>query len=407
MKEKTKTGLYSCLFVTAAIALVLPGFFLVWGEEASHIRIVTATDYSKDGENVTLQLESEITFENYFPVRQCLRLGFHVFSRNVLTREVSEGLDIWDPQSFRVYGITVNKSQFQTFYGDEALRPPSTWPGLVSSYEVRAFTKLVISVSWQYSQNQTDLTDIQTVRLKHKQVSSCEQLDEVEDEDTNIFVEGYDYLRKATRSYLFEVLLPVALFLSSGAAIGKALRKKLHKLRKALQHISGLSTEDLHSEALDKSALKELTYRPNLLGYILNIAFAPAVALFKISFRRWATRLLYGARIKGIPERALKPLTELLKEDATKPSGKLLELKSVGLILAFLASVGVGLSFNAGAIAPVLYAAGLMYLFGNLGFLLYLVRKSTPDFYRSIVFVIVGIVVVALPKIIMDIRVFM
>ena len=409
MDEKTKAKLHSSLIVIVAIALMLSGFFLVWGEKASHVRTVTAMNYSSEGENVTLQLESVITFENYFPVRQMLGIEFHISSLNAYTGEESEGLDVWDSESLKVYGITVDKTQFQSFYGDEALGPPSTVTGdvFVSQYGVSAFTKMVVSVSWNYSRDLTDPTDIRIVRLRAKQVSSFELHDEVEDKDTNILVEGYDYLRLVTRSYFFEVLLPVALFISSGGTIAVALRKKIYDLREALRYISKLSLEDLRAGGLDESALKELTYKPNLLGYIPNIFFAPAVALLKISIRRWVTRLLYEARIKGIPEKTLKPLTGLLKEDSTKPSGKLIELKSVGLILAFLVSLGVTLAFNVGAIAPVLYAVGLTYLFCNLGFLLYLVRKSTPDFYRSIIFVIVGIAVVALPRIILDVRVFM
>jgi hypothetical protein len=152
------------------------------------------------------------------------------------------------------------------------------------------------------------------------------------------------------------------------------------------------------------SALRSLKDGPTLLGFALGVVLGPAVALFKVITTRSVSTLSRQSDVREVNWKTKgedkSPIETFLADPDTQPGKSLLEFQTVTLVLGFLASVGITLKWNVGAIAPFLLAIGLAYLCYNLGFLSYIVRKSRADLASIVVLITFILVLAVLPDII-------
>jgi hypothetical protein len=93
-----------------------------------------------------------------------------------------------------------------------------------------------------------------------------------------------------------------------------------------------------------------------------------------------------------------------LEEELAKPGTTLFNSGAVTLILGFLASVGITFSWNVGVLGPFILALGLAYLYFNLGFLTYLVKKSNRELVTVIFAFLFIALVTVIPKLIIIAR---
>lgn len=419
------------IYTVGLIFLLLWGFWLLWEPSARHLQVQNEFNFESIEDIEHIDVESKIIFENYLPFSQMLILKFRHYSWDAFNQTSSYENEIWIDEGPDLYDINISKIQWQVFYGDEPLKQPLTFTGdhIQSLFDISPLSKSIITVCWNYSTNMSDLSEIETVRLFAKEYETSDKYGGMEGSSDNPIIQGRDFLKKISRSWLFGIFLPIIIILWTGFYFAKILNiyKNLNVMADGLKELSELNLANLKSDIPNpiNKTFHDLAFKPNLIGYIFSIIFALAIILFKISCRNWISRLLLQAKNCDesifkinkenkktvMDQKNLKSermlLEAYLKEPATSPAEKLVQAKSIGLILAFLASVGVAFSFNAGAIAPFIYALGVTFLFLNLGFLYFLVRKSRFDKNRVILFIGLGWFIIAIPKIIIEIRVFL
>jgi len=387
-REKRRQAIAVFFLLLTAIAGFW-GFLFVWGSLAVQVQEQVGEVVSSQADLRTSVFSNyTITFENY-----------GLTSHTLFLRGFSTGY-----QPFVILGtgelqkdnLTIDQVRFQEFYGTQPLRPPFVennvpLQGLPRFFPIPRLTKVIVQIRFHYKLTGND-SQLQPLVYPDPQRTYLAQ-----------FVPALSTFEGYFGAFPYRAIsltLPVVFFTGFGASIGY-LRRRVHTISNAFHDLGRTKNqEDL------RRSLAILAYDPNLLGYGWGAIFAPAVTFFKMSVRRRVASLNYQSE-KGRSE--LKPdsnsvFDKFLKNGATQPAATLSEFRTISLIIAFLASVGLTFSWNVGAIGPFLTAVGLSYLSCNLGFLAVLVRRHSFDLLVVILLIAFAFAVVSITQVIVTLR---
>jgi len=380
--------------ITALLAIW--GFWLVWQDNAIKEEQETAVVYFTQGDNYTSFRETTVIYENYLPVSHKLSLTFSSFRENKVLFEIEH----------ESYNVQMYEVQFQLFYGNKPLIPPNviiytenSSKGMIGpgEYYIPAFSSAVVKTNWSYTSSVFDDPIIYISTEHGEMYLSDEEIIEKEKLKSPINI-----LVRTMKSFPFKIVLPIAFFVLFGVILAKGKSRQLQPISESLFFLTQLRLQHINEDTLPRleTTLKNLAYVPNLFGYGSVVAFALAFWLLRTSFRKLVIELLYKSKLESLGwENSIEKYIE-----ATKPSSAPIDLKSIALIIGILASVGITFSWNLGAIKPVLLTIGLTYLCYNLGFLLFVVRKSPRDMNLVFMMIVLVAITLSMPDIINIIR---
>jgi hypothetical protein len=409
------------------IFLAINGFLRVWYDKATNISITEVTTKTEDTGVIYVDKSDSIIVDHYvFWQTRCF-----ISIESVL--EYLGGIDIggrflhgiyvdlektWEEirdtfvdndcyiiKPFKEYSV-------QLFYGDEPITPlqivhfnesivSSEWMyGLTyltfaDSLTVPPFSKLAIEVKWGYSYNKT---------WTHKYGSTHYVPDLHLYMDSSIrepyswrsFGEGYFYYLIQLTSFPGNITLPFIVFVLTGFFAAWIKNEQLKNIVDTHEFLSRANKTNHVDVVRLESILIRLPLIINQLGFGYLTLLAPAISLYKIIVRRKVSRLILKNKLESLGWE--EPLETFMSDSATQPKSILFEWRFLSVAIGFITSIGITFSWNVGAVAPLIFAFGLMYIFVNLGVLIFLVRKTT-DVRQVLIVIIVVYIISIFPEI--------
>ena len=172
----------------------------------------------------------------------------------------------------------------------------------------------------------------------------------------------------------------------------KAMKPSLN-VRKSYHDIRTFDTTSVaHEGNVDglKKNICSVKNGPSILGSLSRLVLGLSLLIFKmrvssICKSKYAKCNLesndaYGKEFNANIDVAEKSISDLIPEKQT-----------ILAIVGILTAVGVSLSFNLGAVAPVLLSIGAFYVFLNIGSTFYLFSEKLRDILWPIVFLLIAI----------------
>lgn len=365
MSIKSSIKFRKYILLLSIIGLSLYGVIVVWLDNALSFDRSLEHELHYNG-NVTIFKEYTYTIENYVPwtVETIVKLKYnpstgislvpreylelHNFILHDVTQLIYYSEKVVSEPRKKAYEIPHNYSSFQ--FADKYVTAP-------------LFTKAVTTIKYSY---------------EYKYNSEIGGSFSLTDEPSSRYGRPYRNMYLFVHSYPINIFFPTIIFILSGYGYAYSTKEDLTDLIISIHSLKQIfKKKEAPDQGLRKS-LKKLTHYPNLIDDGWRVFLTPATTLLKMNVRRKVTRYYHKGVLKSSREYDL--LSKFLKNDLTKPSNSLLEFRVIALIVGLLASIGFSFTWNFDAIRPVLIAFGLLTLYFNIGFLIFLFPKSLSDF---------------------------
>lgn len=396
------------IFLIVGLVAAAWGFLALWNSEALKIYLQEAKSLSLRGDfpqgiaiessNVTVTVEDySVEIEPQYVHMRALLL--HSSPPNA-SSEYSVDLSYYSYNSHEeqlAHNLTFSGYMVQYFYGNQQIYPPFVFtqkglgqpqPMFPLTIPVATFAKTVITFHYSYVSPDKDPI---TVWLLQPQLSSSNSPPSPNKTTGAYLTTAPSFAQWTLQSLpLRPIMLPIAAFVLCGLSLAVAAGSgtTLSCMTDAYSYL----TSDSRKLQLDKLKveLRTLFSNLNILNHRLGVFLAPALTLFKVMIRE---RLVFlNNKNKYESPDVDGGLQKFLEDDSAKPSSALLDFKSIALVMGFLASTGIVLSWNVGAMGPLILSLGLLYLCYNLGFLLVIVRNRKD--LLTVVFIIVFVMIV-------------
>jgi hypothetical protein len=342
-------GIKTVLFVTLAGILIVVGFTVLWSHEAYSVSIQSSISQSVPKGDVVMVVEqTTIDVQNYYADSINITYGPGGVFFGGLNNETGMSLS----QVFS-YKPVLNSTSIQLVYAGKPLSQPSVTQvngtfGF-SNQTIPAFSESVTTLKWSYAHVQGDHASLYINFTLHR--------------DARIPVFGP--LVAWLGSFPADYAVPFALFILGGIFGGIALGPAFSKVSDAFRNLLDPQKNDGDL----KSSLPSLAFLPNTLGFGIGTLLSPAITIFKIIVTREVTARNYKSleAAGDLNPDPKTPYSLFLSNPATQPASTLLEARTIGLVLGFLATIGLTFSWNVGAMAPIILSAGVAYLSYNMG----------------------------------------
>jgi hypothetical protein len=402
-KSKKPASIVAFLVI---VSLVLTIFFIgsltffvdVWQKQAFKIDRKTQTEVQLQNGNATIINNSTLIVENYFPFRNhtAYPIIYKINSTNIGSINFTE-------TNLKEQNIKIDSYEIKRAYGDKELYPPykvinSTAFPIV---EAIGMTKTTLIINWRYNKTEPEAGQEEysvgllytgspnaTIRL----ISREEGLNK---EILNTFWGAIPYLFFVASGFAF-----------SWYAFGKGKLTKdysiLSKFPKIYQDSASTDKKEM------ETSLGNIVAFPKKVGRGWRLMFGLSIFVVKALVNNSCKEhdeSIGSYKIAPFRRKSLsKIFSKYKKQTFEKIEDTLPELKTILIITAFLASVGISFSFNVGAAGAFVYSLALFYFFFNLGSIFQFVIKSNKDRIWMIVAIFAAIVAVIFPEIISILR---
>lgn len=366
-------------------------FFVVeiWQEKAFNIDTKTQTEVQVQNGNEVRIYNYTYTVENYLPFRNWKSYPI-IYIRN--STHVIEQLN-YTKQNLTKLEIKIDSFEWKRSYGDKELSPPYKIvnPPSFPIVEIKGMTKTTLLINWRY--NNTRAREILTIFLRYASDPNGPQ----------VVSDGLNMEIWRT----LEGVLPYLFFVASGFmfslyafGMGKLMNDYgvLSKFPEAYQKAGASKKKEM------EKSLGNIVAFPKKVGGGWRLLFGLSIFVVKALVNNSCKEhdeSIDSYKIAPFRRKSLsKIFSKYKKQTFEKIEDILPELKTILVVIAFLASVGITFSFNVGAAAAFLYSLALFYFFFNLGSIFQFVIESNRDRYWTIWAIFLAIFAVLLPEII-------
>lgn len=363
------------------IAVMVLGFlcssflFMAYWETNStnqNLQTIPTNEYA-NGTLVTSN-KMTLTIENYVPWLAKTIL-FDVYRDTYLPNSST-------PKTERVYNltaenITIQQMTWTVTYGESTLGSPVTFsnPPTLTGFSIPRMSKSTITIDWKYNTTQPHFNSSQityglgfslTPRSGFSLSSLLQPI---------LRVVPYDF-QPLLLSFIFFLPCTLTGFISAMYA----LRNK-PVVKNAYHYLRDFDSNDPESDDNIKKLKKNinaLKYGPNLLGSVPRLFLGLSLLIFKLRVSALCKYQDAKCTIET-NDKFEKEFSTNIEAKESKVSDLIPENKTILALIGILTSVGVSLSFNLGAIAPVLLSIGAFYVFLNIGSTFYLFGGKSKD----------------------------
>ena len=387
------------LVLTCAFIGSLVLFVDIWQEKAFNIDRRTQTEVQHQNGNTAVINNSTLTVENYFPLRNCTAYPIlHIINMT------DNGSLNSTKTNIKEQSIKIDSYEIKRTYGDKELYPPYKVINATNFPTIEAFgmTKTTLIINWRYNRSESE--------ADQGNYSIALLYTEHPDADIRL-ISREEGLPKMILNTLGGVL-PYLFFVASGFVfsfyafgMGKLMHDYgvLSKFPKAYQK-AGISEKKKM-----ETSLGNIVAFPKEVGRGWRLLFGLSIFVVKALVNNSCKEHDESIDSYKIAPYSRKSLSKIFskykKQTFEKIEDTLPELKTILIVTAFLASVGITFSFNVGAAAAFMYSLALFYFFFNLGSIFQFVIKSNRDRYWMIATIFLAIIAVILPEIINTLRV--
>ena len=389
------------------MSLVLAFFFVgslkffndVWQEQAFKIDRKTQTEVQLQNGIATVVNNSTLIVENYYPL--------HNFTAYPIIYERNSTHIIWQSnytqQNLAALNIIIDSYVIKTAYGENELYPPykSINSTAFPVVETAGMTKTSLIINWRYNK-----TEAETVQEE----KSYALLYTGSPNATIIRISPEEGLSREIVSIL-EGAIPYLFFITSGFAFswyafGKGELMKdyavLSKFPKAYREAKNAEKKEM------ETSLKNIISFPKKVGRGWRLIFGLSIFVVKAIVNNSCKEhdeSIGSYKIAAFRRKSLSDIfSKYKKQTFEKIEDTLPEIKTILIVVGFLASIGISFSFNVGAAGAFVYSLALFYFFFNLGSIFQCIIKSNKDRYWTIAAILLAIFAIILPEIINILR---
>jgi hypothetical protein len=412
-------------FLIVGLVAAAWGFLALWNSEALEIYWQEAKSLSLRGnfpQGIAIESSNvTVTVEDYSVEiePQVIHIGALLVHYSPPNASSEHGVDLsrvdlsyYSNNSYHeqlAHNLTFSGYMVKYFYGDQQIAAPFvlsrenvSQPGPMFPLRITVATFAKTVITFHYSYVWPDKDPITVYLLPPQLISSISPLSP--NKATGAYLTTATSFAQWTLQSLplRPIMLPIAAFVLCGVclAVAAGSGRTVSCMTDAYSYLTSDSRK-LRPDKL-QIELRTLFSNLNMLNHRLGVFLVPALTLFKVMIRERLIFLNNKNKYESPDQDA--GLQKFLEDDSAKPSSALLDFKSIALVTGFLASTGIVLSWNVGAMGPLILSLGLLYLCYNLGFMLVIVRRNRKDLLTVVSIIVFVIIVISAPYFLEHVR---
>jgi len=399
--KKQKTNKY--IIGTIVLVLLLGSFFsfgIAWYDRANNFSLKRTIEMQDQNNTRFWSEKDELTIENYFPFYSRFFKPLIIKEIYTITGKEFKVIDNTETE-LKKENITINSYEIGIAFGEEEIDipfkeiSPKEFPRIGTSK--MAVTKIIID--WNY--NNTD-----QIKLRFVAVKDIDELYHKETTYEEPMITRGEYLTSYFTPSVLREVLPYLFFVLAGIVFSLIYLNKIGDIQDSFNYLTcNFNLEkETPSENL-RNKLEDLQYFPKQIGTLKRIIFGLSILLFEVSINNLIKKLKDECEYSDQTALA-NTFSNYIEESPVKVSDIIPGRQLIALGLGFLTSVGIGFSWNVGAVVPFLFVCALFYYFLNLGSALFLMGKSKAHRNFILILIGIGIFVILFPSLIAIFRMF-